>query len=313
MLRVVEPAAMLVALAIAVLGFIIGLVLGLARGEGSRAAYRGLEAAGLALLGGIVARLFINIPLLLGGDSPGASLVVGWAFFLWPGVVDTIAAPFGARLLSTPDRLLWIALFVGSFAGMMDGMRRIHRWRGDGALSFLLDVTWGLAGTTNALLLHLVNFAWAEHTDEARQSCHRYRKGFQFKSGFAFTQGNAMSAMGHHAPGTPLHRHEMVHVWQNRAFGPLFTLAYLGWMVVFFIPALIAGLATPAGPALAIERWCYTNNPFEAWAYLVGHRHGASARSGELVWSDGAVMAASAVFFTGFLALTAVLVAVVWL
>ena len=41
------------------------------------------------------------------------------------------------------------ATVVGSFVGLMDGLGQVHAWRGAGALTFVLDTTWGLAGSTN--------------------------------------------------------------------------------------------------------------------------------------------------------------------
>jgi hypothetical protein len=67
---------------------------------------------------------------------------------------------------------------------------------GLGVPAFLLDVTWGLGGNTNAVLMHLINFAWGDHGDgptENRHDAHRYVQGFAVRSGFAFTQGAVMS------------------------------------------------------------------------------------------------------------------------
>jgi hypothetical protein len=187
---------------------------------------------------------------------------------------------------------------------MIDGLWRIHRWKGIGTLAFLLDVTWGLAGTTNACLLHFFNLAWAGHADEPRRGAHRYRRGFAFKKGFALTQGAVMSNTDS-GPGSALYAHERVHVWQNRTFGPLYTLTYLGWMLLMFIPGIIAGIVARAGVGTGIERYCYFNNPWEAWAYRTGHRHGASPRVnwGTLIWSDRLVLIVSLVFFATIIGL----------
>jgi hypothetical protein len=297
--------------AFAIAGAVIGLIIGLTQSAGSRSWLRALEAGLLALIGGLLARTFIYILLAALPQSPGTGLLIGWAFFLWPGVVDTFAAMAGEQVLTTPNRLLWIATGVGCLAGMMDGIWRIHRWKGLGVLTFGLDLTWGLAGTTNGCLIHLVNFAWAKHQPETRCGTHRYRSGFRFKGGFAFTQGAVMSnnAQG---PGTPLYAHERVHVWQNRTFGPLFTLTYLGWMVLLFIPGIIGGAAKGTGVGTGIERLCYFNNPWEAWAYRVGHNHGAHPRSawGDLIWSDGVVLVASIIYIAGIGGVAVLLIAI---
>ena len=265
---------------------------------------RALESALVAFAGGFLARGFLFGILALLPHTPGAELTVGWALLLWPGAVDTIGLLFGVQPLARSDRLLWLATGVGAFTGMMDGLWRIHRWKGTGPLTFLLDVTWGLAGTTNACLFHVHNAAWSGHAQEPRTGAHRYERGFTLVSGFAITQGAVMSNTKSGA-GTALYAHERAHVWQNRIFGPLYTLTYLAWMVLLFIPGIVAGLVSRAGAGAGIMGLCYYNNPWEAWAYRVGHRHGASTRTsrGPLIWGDGVVLVASLLFFAAIIAL----------
>lgn len=49
----------------------------------------------------------------------------------------------------------------------------------------------------------------------------------------------------------------------------MFTLTYLGWMVVWLIPGMVAGAVVKAGVFHGVEKWCYFNNPWETWAYAV--------------------------------------------
>jgi hypothetical protein len=63
------------------------------------------------------------------------------------------------------EALLWIALVVGGLVGLFDGLWATHKWAGLGVPAFLLDVTWGLGGNTNGVLMHLINFAWGDHGD----------------------------------------------------------------------------------------------------------------------------------------------------
>jgi hypothetical protein len=271
----------------------------------------GLEAAILAALGGFIARSFVRFLLKLGGDSPNAALVIGWGFFLWPGLIDTVARLFGKQYATRPAILLWIAVSVGSFSGMMDGMWQTHNWVGLGVPAFVLDETWGLAGTTNGDLLHLVNFIGGDHAvGETRTDVHRYNKGFAVKSGFAFTQGAVMSSNDNDKT-TALFAHENTHVWQNRLVGPLYTLSYIGWMLLLLIPGFIYGLATKQD---AITPWSYFNNPWEAMGYDVGESHGASPRTafGNLIWSDLAVYIAGGIYFALVLALAVYIVYRVW-
>lgn len=308
-----DSTALLFLAGFAAAAFVIGLVVGLVKSEGAGALWRALEAGLLCFAGGLLARAFISALLETAADVSGAGLLIGWGFFFWPGLIDTFAWPFGAQPLTSPGTLLWIATGVGAFTGLMDGLWRIHKWKGAGIITFFLDVTWGLGGTANGALLHLVNFAWAGHADEPRTAAHRYRSGFRFKRGFAVTLGSVMSNTTH-GPGTALYNHERVHAWQNRTFGPLFTITYLGWMAVMFLPGVIAGAATGVGVGKGIEQYCYFNNPWEAWAYRVGHHRGGGARTswGRLIWSDGLVLAASILFFAAVLGLLALTVATVW-
>jgi hypothetical protein len=307
--RVFDVPALLVCIGAGVLLFLIRLIVGIVRSD-DNAVVRGVEVGLTTLFGGFLAHTLVTIVLAIGHDSRGAVLATSWWFFLWPGAINTIPFLAGSDLPIGKDALLWLAVGIGSFVGMMDGLWRIHPWVGTGVLSFFLDVTWGLAGNVNASLLHLINFAWGEHSDEPRSGQHRYAKGFCVKSGFAFTQGNVSSSLPD-AEGTSLYDHEHTHVWQNRAFGPLFILTYIGWMVVMFIPSLIAGAARSVGLGEAIEDWCYYDNPWETWAYLVG----AGPRVGRsvLIWSDGLVLAIAIPFFLASLALGLLFALRVWL
>lgn len=228
----------------------------------------GVEAATLALLGGFAARTFISLLMGAANDSPDAGLTIGWAFFLVPGLVDSLARIGGSQpILTTVDNLLIFASSVGAFTGMMAGIYQTYDWEGLGWLSFPLDVTWALAGNTVGGLIHLINIGWGKHEDDTRNNAHRYASGFRLQSGFAFTQGDVMSDCSE-----DLRSHEMTHVWQGRAFGPLFTLTYIGWMLVWLFPGIVAGLIVTKGPSGLWKgpmRWCYFNNPWEVWAYDV--------------------------------------------
>ena len=276
------------------------------------AALRGLEAAILAVVGGLLARLFIALLIWLGNDSAAVQIAVGWFFFLVPGLVDTIAYWATGETVTSPDFLIWMGTAVGSFTGLMNGLWRIHDWKGLGYLAFPLDVTWGLAGAMTGSLLHIINFAWAGHGPETRREAHRYLSGFRLKSNptpFAFTQGPVMSSLKD-GPGIPLYHHERTHVWQNRAFGPLFTLTYLGWMALWIIPAGIAAIVTK--DAEAIDAWCYFNNPWETWAYLVGAGPRTGTGRPKLVWGDLVILILSIPFFGGVIALLIWIVTEVW-
>ena len=163
---------------------------------------------------------------------------------------------------------MWWASIVGALTGAAAGIAQIHDWKGWGWLAFPADLTWGLAGSTIAVLLHVVNFIWGDHATDGRSGAHRYQSGFRLKPTYAFTQGSVMSNLTA-APGDDLFRHERLHVKQNRWFGPFFVPTYLFWMVTWFFPGLVAGAVVRAGVFQGVEKWCYFNNPWETWAYAV--------------------------------------------
>jgi hypothetical protein len=311
--RIFDFTALVLIAGSAMAAFVAGILVGRVKGDDPGLPARGFEALVLALLGGLLSRAIVSLLLGAAHDSRGAGLAVGWGFLLYPGILDTIARIGGKHLLTEPGELMWFATVVGAFSGMMDGVWRIHRWEGVGVLSFFLDRTWGLGGMVNGSLLHVVNFAWAGHGNEVRSGAHRYLSGFRVKKDFAFTQGSVMSDLKEE-PGDSLWRHEYTHVWQNRAFGPLFALSYIGWMVLLFIPGLIIGVSRPVGIGEGIQKLSYFNNPWEAWGYKVQEKHGGGLRSdwGALIWSDGAVVGASVLYFAAVLVVFVIIVGSVW-
>lgn len=287
-----------------VFAFIVASIVGGVKGEKGAAVLRGLESGLLSAIGAVLCPFFVGLLLLIMGGGTGAKVFIGWGFFLWPGAIDSIPAMIGAGPYATsPDSLFWIARCAGAFAGMFDGLWKIHNWAGAGWITFLIDYTWGLAGTVNGALFHLFNFLWAGHADQSsdeRHGAHVYASGFRFKTNFAVTQGNVMSDMGSNRFGSTLFTHEKTHVLQNRVFGPFYTLTYLGWMAVMLVPALIAAAITKNNAGTMIEGWCYYSNPWETWAYSAA----GQTRSGTGKWSGLAVIIVSIFFFAAVIALT---------
>ncbi|MGE3164287.1 MAG: hypothetical protein AB7O52_05240 [Planctomycetota bacterium] len=284
--------------------FVFCLLVRLAKGDGSSCWKRPLEAAILTFVGGLLARVVVGAFLAGANDSPGSVVAVGWAFLLWPGAINTIPWLLGKPLPIDADTLVWIATGVGCFTGMMDGLWRTRDWtdiKALGVVGFVTDVTWGLAGTTNSCLLHLVNLlglVWSDHSDDDRQGAHRYKSGFRFLPTYAFTQGSVMSNMGERGPDTPLYRHEKLHVWQNRLAGPFFVLTYLGWMALLFIPSFIGGLVIQgASLGKTIMWWTYMNNPWEVWAYEKNNPESRRDALPSIQWSIGKVLAVAIPFY----------------
>ncbi len=314
--RIFDLSGILFLLGFTAAGFLAGCIFGAVKREsGSAPLLRGVEAGVLGLLGGSFARAFISILIGIDNDSPEACLLVGWGFFLIPGIVDTIPYAMGTQILTSPDTLLLLATIVGGFSGLMSGMYQIYNWRGLGWLAFPLDVTWALAGNTIGGLLHLVNIYWGDHGSETRENAHRYNSGFRLKSTYAFTQGAVMSNLPD-PPGSDLFRHERTHVWQSRGFGPMYTLTYLGWMAIWLIPGMIAGGIVKAGVGHGIEKWCYYNNPWEAWAYAVQKLDralfGDNSEQKRLIWPPIFVILWAVPFFGLATFLAVYMVAKVW-
>lgn len=271
----VTPAALTAALALGAAGAVLALVRG-GPGRGLRA----LETAALTIAGALLAHGFLALVLSFGDGSEVWTTVTGLLLLIWPGLVDLAAAPFGVQPIGA-DALLWIALAVGGLTGLIDGLYAVHRWRPLGLLGFALDVTWGLPGSVNALLIHLWNLpAGLRALDapgcepgerEARRGAHRYRRGFTPGPGFAFTQGTVMSNTGDHGPGSDLFRHEQVHIWQSRLAGPLFWSSYLAWMALAAGPALVAALVLRRPVREFVEWWTYDQNPWEVMAYSLAN------------------------------------------
>jgi hypothetical protein len=309
-LRTFELTGLLVVIAVAVIAFLVSVIVSALLGkslagsiEGKSGVMPGVEAFVLAVLGGLIARGFISALMGVANDSAGAGLALGWGFFLVPGLIDTLA---GHPLLTTPDNLMMIAGIVGAFTGMMAGIYQVYDWEGLGWLAFPLDVTWALAGNSVGALMHLINIGWGDHGDETRENQHRYASGFglRYHPRYAFTQGSVMSNLTE-GPGGDLFRHERTHVWQNRAFGPMYTLTYVTWFVVWGVPAVVVGIAIRGfsgiwrGPNI----WCYFNNPWEVWAYTVQGQSertsidGVDADDCKMMWPPKYVIAWAVPFF----------------
>jgi hypothetical protein len=300
---------------------------------------RGLEGLVLSALGALLARSLISFLLGWANDSEVAGFVVGWGFFLIPGIVDTIVyiiqfltGAHGHPLLSTPQNLLMYATAVGGMSGMVSGLWRIYRWDGLGWIAFPLDVTWALAGNTVGCLLHFVNFlgfrlsrllgdgTWGMHASEIRKNAHRYeKKSFGLKPDYAFTQGAVMSNLKD-GPRDDLYRHEKTHVWQNRCFGPMYTLTYVGWMAAWIIPSFFAATIKIGFTNIfrGAQDWCYFNNPWETWAYNVQgcpertNIEGVTEDDKKLIWPPKWVIAWSIPFFLAATALAVLVVNSVW-
>jgi hypothetical protein len=175
----------------------------------------------------------------------------------------------------------WPALAVGALNGLICGARRTYGWRSaHGPLAFVLDSTWAAPMTFTALVAHGVALCTPRRGGyvrelSARQDRHVYAGGFRFSRRFVTTLGNTVNNAG----ATVTHslrrqqlvdEHEDVHVWQARGFGPLFPMAYAGWMVLMApvgVGVWLVRRPRRAAPFAVVETFAYYMNPFEWWAY----------------------------------------------
>ncbi|MCC6742501.1 MAG: hypothetical protein IT175_01455 [Acidobacteria bacterium] len=165
---------------------------------------------------------------------------------------------------------------VAGVHGAIAGWRGVYDWRHPrGWFALVADSTWGLVGTALGTLLIVANIAMPSANLESELTCRRNRHlhngGFSIRRGFAFTLGSAISNADPNGYGLNdefLSRHEELHVWQNRIFGPLFQLTYVLWALAGVVVAVLVWLRHRDVPLRKlIETACYYNNPFEYWAY----------------------------------------------
>lgn len=176
-----------------------------------------------------------------------------------------------------------LAVAAGISAGLngaFGGHRRVYDWRSaKGRFAFLTDSTWGLLGTAMGNVLNLANLAGrrAGYRPDfsERQNRHVFERGACLKRRFAFTHGNVISnaATGRESlveERRPfIDRHEGLHIWQNRIFGPLYQAIYVAWFVGGALVGAVTWAVKREKPKLQrlVETAAYYDNPFEFWAY----------------------------------------------
>ncbi len=247
-----------------VVGFVTGVIVGIAEGRS------------------------FGDTLLLGLEAGLLGAVGAWLAYVTVGAATAALGAIGLGLGTGVSTGLAIgAAVVGGLNGVISGSLEIYDWSSPvGWLSFLADSTWGLVGTTFAVLLHGINLFYGDRNYSfalsKRQNRHVYDGGFGFGT-FAFTQGNVTSNLN--GRRGDLVDHETLHIWTSRIFGPIFQITYIAWMVVgavigflIGIPLAIAGVQ---GLGTSIEDVAYRDNPWETWAYEVG----GSGNGGVLAWT----------------------------
>ncbi len=199
--------------------------------------------------------------------------------------IEAAVSGAGAAILGwmvgLPFGLAMPAAVVAGVNGFISGLRGIYAWQTpSGWIGFVLDSTWGLVGTAASALIHALQAAMPSGKFRSdlsrRRGRHVYEGGYRIKSGFASAVGNVITnadgvsgldGAGGRRRRLLIDRHEMLHVWQQRWFGPLFPLLYTAWAIVAGLIGLIIGLATRRSVVKSIFTLAYYDNPFEYWAY----------------------------------------------
>jgi len=174
----------------------------------------------------------------------------------------------------------WVSAAMAVVAGVngaLSGWRQVYAWRTRwGAFAFVVDSTWAVLPVAAGLLTHvaalLAKASGYELSLSHRQNRHVYRGGAFLQRGFALTMGNVISSAGDVSRARRrklITDHEAVHVWQARAFGPLYLLLYVLWSVGGAVAGVVVWLLRRRREPLGkvVESCSYYLNPFEWWAY----------------------------------------------
>ena len=198
---------------------------------------------------------------------------------------------------------VWIPIAFATVAavnGLFGGARGVYAWTTPGgALAFVLDSSWALVSTFLGVIVNTVNTIRASGFApefSVRQNRHVFASGFALKRGFANTQGPIISnaGLGRDEPLTNrtdlIERHEGLHVWQQRWFGPLHPTIYVVWGVmaglIAFVFALLSRERRRRGVSIGklVETAAYYDNPFEYWAYRNDDRWEQNSAQPVLKW-----------------------------
>ena len=165
--------------------------------------------------------------------------------------------------------------------GAFGGYRQIYDWRrtrGGSRLPRIPPGAWsGPRWATSSIVANLACAAGRlpDRLQPTPEPARCFEKGAAAKRGFALTLGNVISnaSTGRESlveERRPfVDRHEGLHIWQSRSFGPIYQAVYVIW----FAGGAAVGAAVWAlkheKPKLKkmVETAAYYDNPFEFWAY----------------------------------------------
>ncbi len=171
-----------------------------------------------------------------------------------------------------------VAAVFAAINGLLSGLRQVYAWRTvAGWYAFVVDASWALIGTTLGTAVNVANLFWKNATYRPdlshRRNRHVFDHGFRVSARYANTQGCVISnaRVGNSERRILfLDRHEDLHIWQNRWFGPVYQGLYLAWLIGGSIVGLVAwAVHSQPKPPLKrlVETVAYYDCPFEYWAY----------------------------------------------
>jgi hypothetical protein len=144
-----------------------------------------------------------------------------------------------------------------------------------------LNASWGALGNLLGLMSHVASLFYYKDwgkANERRRLYVRYDSGFHLKSGYDFTEGDAMSGNG-------VESHEMVHVFQHFIFGPIYPLSHGVWVLLWCVPGIVFG-AIYRTVGEGITDFTYYNNPWEVVGYAFGGTRHDNAAKQPLIFND---------------------------
>jgi RHS repeat-associated protein len=241
-----------------VVGFVVGLVYGYADGRGADGSWSLAKETAL---------------------TTGLGFNLGWG-------VGMITPFIGGTALAE------VTGAMGGLNGLFAGTRQIYDdiqffGSAEGVASLVADSTWGILGTSigNAMNIYNLLTAPSSYRSDLSKGQNRqvYDRGFHLEGSSSFTQGNVISYLAQGGPtGLPptrLLHHESLHIFQSRAFGPLFQISYVAWTYYGALTGLILALPMWEDPKQAMIDVGYNDNPWELWAWQHG---GQPANRGKL-------------------------------
>lgn len=179
-------------------------------------------------------------------------------------------------LAAMPRRYRVPGTIAAALNGAVSGYRRTYDLqRGAGLAAFVLDSSWAILGTSSGVaLLGAQRVVGARYRADlsVRRNRHIYETGIRGHPDFATTVGQVVTNAAGRSGLTErrirlVERHEELHIWQQRALGPLFPVGYGAWMLVAGGAAVVIWAVRRGDLVRTVTTLAYYDNPLEYWAY----------------------------------------------